>query len=97
MISYDDEISRGHSDGYAVLRAPMDGLVIEAAYRETMIHSTEAVAEMLARKECLGCRHNTSPMVDILRSTLVWVSYMIFSGFHDIKFICIMFSNLYVL
>ena len=26
MILYDDEMSRGHDDGYVVLRAPMDGL-----------------------------------------------------------------------
>ena len=30
-----------------------------------MIHSTEAVWEMLTRKEWLGCHHETSPMIDI--------------------------------
>ena len=45
---------------------------LEAAYREIMIHSTEAVWEMLARKEWLVCRNETSPMVDILGSTLMW-------------------------
>ena len=65
--------------------------VIEAAYREIMIHSTEAVWEMLAREEWLGCRHDTSPMVDISGSTPMWAPYMIYFGFHDIKSICIMF------
>ena len=63
----------------------MDGLVIETEYRETMIHSTEAVWEMLAREEWLECRHDTSTMFDILESLPVWASYMIFSSFHDIK------------
>ena len=63
----------------------MDEPVIEAAYGETMIHSTEGVAEMLAQEEWLGCRHDTSPMVDIPGSTPVCAPYMIFSYFHDIK------------
>ena len=69
----------------------MDGPVIEVAYGETMIHSTEVVWEMLAREEWLRCRHDASPMFDIPGSTPVWAPYMIFSGFHDIKSICIMF------
>ena len=68
---YDDEISWGHGDGYVILQAPMDGLMIEAVYGETMVHSTETVVEMLAREEWLGYRHDTSPIVDIPRSTLV--------------------------
>ena len=63
----------------------MDGPIIEATYGETMIYSTEAVTEMLAREEWLGSHHDTSPMVDILESTLVWAPYMIFFGLHDIK------------
>ena len=59
--------------------------MIEVAYGETMIHSTEAVWEILAREEWLGCRHDVSPMFDIPESTLMWAPYMIFSGFHDIK------------
>ena len=50
MILYDDEMLWGHGDGYVVLWAPMDGLVIEVAYGEIMIHSTEVVWEMLARE-----------------------------------------------
>ena len=59
--------------------------MIEVAYGETMIHSTKAVWEMLAREEWLRCRHDTSSMLDIPRSTLVWAPYMIFFDFHDIK------------
>ena len=64
----------------------MDGPMIKAAYGETMIHSTEAVWEMLARKEWLGCCRDASPMFDILGSTPMWAPYMILFGFHDIKF-----------
>ena len=39
MILYDNEMSWGHGDGYVVLWVPMEGLVIEAAYEETIIHS----------------------------------------------------------
>ena len=78
MILYDDEMSRGHGDGYVVLRVPMDGLVIEAAYGETIIHSTEGIWEMLAREEWLGCHHDASLMFDIFGSTLVWAPHMIF-------------------
>ena len=72
--------------------------VVETAYGEAMIQFTEAVWEMLAWEEWLGCRHDASPMLNILGSTPMWVLYMIFSSFHDIKSICIMFlQNLYVL
>ena len=71
MIFYDKEMLWEHGDGYIVLRAPIDGPVIDAAYGDTMIHSTEVVVDILARKEWLGCRHDTSPMVDIPKSTPV--------------------------
>ena len=45
--------------------------VIEVAYGETLFNSTEAVWEMVAREKWLGCRHDASPMFDILGSTLV--------------------------
>ena len=45
--------------------------VIEAAYGETINHSTEVVWEILAREEWLGCRHDASPMFDIPWSTPV--------------------------
>ena len=48
MTLYDDEMSWRHGDGYVVLRAPIDRSVIEVAYEKTMIHSTEAVWDMLA-------------------------------------------------
>ena len=85
MILYDNEMSRGHSDGYVVLRAPMDGPMIEVAYGETMIHSTEIVWEMLAQEEWLRCNYDASPMFDIPGSTPVWAPYMIFYSFYDIK------------
>ena len=85
IILYDNEMSWGQGDGYVVLRTPMDGPMIKAAYGETMIHSTEAVWEMLAQEEWLGCHHDASLMFDILESTLVWAPYMIFFCFHDIK------------
>ena len=33
---------------------------------------------MIAREEWLGCRHDASPMFDILGSTLVWVQCILF-------------------
>ena len=71
MVLYDDEMSWGHEDGYVVLRAPMDGPMIEVAYGETMIHSTEIVWEMLAQEEWLRCNYDASPMFDIPGSTPV--------------------------
>ena len=62
----------------------MDRAMIEAAYGETMIHSTKAVWKMLAREEWLGCHYDASSMFDIPGSTPVWAPYMIFFGFHDI-------------
>ena len=45
--------------------------VIEVAYGETLFHFIEAVWEMKAREEWLGCRHDASPMLDIPGSTPV--------------------------
>ena len=59
--------------------------VLKAVYGETIIHSTEAVWEILAREEWLGCRHDISLMVDISGSTPVWAQYTRFFGFHDMK------------
>ena len=52
-------------------------------------HSTEAVWEMIAWEEWLGCWYDASPMFNIPGSTPVWAEY-IFSGFSRYK-------NLYVL
>ena len=59
--------------------------VIEVAYGKTMIHSTKAVWEILAREEWLGCRHDASPKFDIPGLTPVWAPYPLFSDFQDIK------------
>ena len=60
--------------------------VLEAAYGETIIHSTEAIWEILTREEWLGCWHDTSPMVDIPGrvNTSVGALYGIF-WFYNIK------------
>ena len=55
--------------------------LIEVAYGEMIFHSTEAIWEMLAREEWLGCRHDASPMFDIPRSTPVWAPSILFSNF----------------
>ena len=71
-----------------ILRSTMDPYgrpVIKVAYKEMIFHSTEAVWEMIARKEWLGCQHDASPMPDIPGSTLVWAPYILFFDFHDIK------------
>ena len=88
-ILYDDfyVMTRCHEDT-VMLRSTTGSYgrpVIEVAYEKTMIHSIEAVWEILGRKEWLGCRHDASPMLDIPGSTLVWAPYIIFSDFQDIK------------
>ena len=59
--------------------------MVETAYGEIMIHSIEAIWEILAREEWLRCRHDASPMLDIPGSTPMWAPHMIFSSFLDIK------------
>ena len=62
-------------------------------------HSIEAVWEMIAREEWLGCWHDVSPMFDISGSTPVWAQYIYyFYDFYDIKtYIYVYcFQNLYV-
>ena len=49
-----DEMSWGHDDGYVVLHTPMEGLVIDAIYWETMIHSTEAVLRDVSSRRVVG-------------------------------------------
>ena len=73
--------------------------MIEVAYGEMIFHSTEIVWEMLVREEWLWCRHDTSSMFDILRSTPVWAPYMLFPDFQDIKIYIYVycFQNLYVI
>ena len=51
---------------------------------------------MIAREEWLGCRHDASPMFDILGSTPVWAQCILFSGFQVIKTHIYCFQNLYV-
>ena len=56
--------------------------MLEVAYGKMMIHSIEAVREILAQEEWLRYRHDaSSPMVDIPKSTPVWTQYMIFFDF----------------
>ena len=60
-----------------------------------ILHFTEAVWEMLAREEWLGCRHDASPMVDIPGSRPVWAQYMYFRLLiQNLYVLC--FENLYV-
>ena len=78
-ILYDD-VMRCH-ENTVMLRCTTGSYgrpVIEVAYRETLFHFTEVVWEMKTREEWLGCRHDASPMLDILGSTPVWASYIIF-------------------
>ena len=59
--------------------------VIEVAYREILVHSTEAVLELIAREEWLGCQHDASPMSDILGQHQCGLRIYIFSDFQHIK------------
>ena len=72
--------------------------MLEAVYGETIIHSTEIVWEILAREEWLGCRHDTSPMVDIPRSIPMWAQFIVFFDFNKRKNLYVIcFKSLYVL
>ena len=74
--------------------SPYGRPVIEVAYGETIFHSTEAVQEMVAREEWLGCRHDASPMSDIPGSTPVWAPYTFFwFSIYQNLYICITFSK----
>ena len=82
-----NDLMRGHED-LVMLRSTTDSYgrpVIDVAYGEILFHSTEIVGKMIARKEWLGCRHNSSPMFGISGSTPVWAQYILFLGFHKIK------------
>ena len=70
-------------------------LVIEVAYGETLIHSTEAVWEILAREKWLGCRHDASSMFDISESTPVWARYIYISGFQGYENLYILYFQIY--
>ena len=90
----------GYHEDTVMVRSTTDSYgrsLLEAVYEERIIHSTEAIWQILARKEWLGCWHDTSPMVDILGSTLVWTQYMLFFDFKIWKVLCIMFWKFIVL
>ena len=98
MLLHND-LMRGHMD-LVMLRGSTGSYgrpVIEVAYGEILFHFTEAIWELIAREEWLGCQHDASPMFDIPGLTPVWAQYILFSGFHDIKLICIMFlKSIYI-
>ena len=57
MYILHNDLMRGHVD-LVMLRSttgPYGRLVIEVAYEEILVHSTEAVWELVAWKEWLGC------------------------------------------
>ena len=57
-------------------------LVTEVEYGETMISLHRGCCGWcLAREEWLGCRHKASPMFDILGSTPMRASNLLFSDF----------------
>ena len=80
------------------LRSTIDSygrLVIEVAYRKTLIHSTEAIWEILAREEWLGCRHDASPIFDIPGSTPIWAQYINIFGFQEYKNVYVLCFQIY--
>ena len=80
MYILHNDLIRGHVD-LVMLRSIMGFYgrpVIEVAYGEILFHSTEAVWELVAWKEWLGCQHDASPMFDIPGSTPVWALYIYF-------------------
>ena len=94
-------LMRGHMD-LVMLRSitgPYGRLMLEVAYREILLSLHQGLWEMIAREEWLGCRHDASPMFDILGSTPVWAQCILFSGYHDIKtymYYVFFLKNLYI-
>ena len=85
MLLHND-LMRGHVD-LVMLCSTTDSYrrpVIEVAYGEILFHSIEAVWELIAREEWLGCWHDASPMLDIPRSKSVWAQRISFFDFQGI-------------
>ena len=71
--------------------------MIEVAYGEMLVSLYQGCMGVEAREEWLGCRHDVSPMFDILGSTPVWAQCIIFWFSIYITYVyryC--FKNLYV-
>ena len=68
-----NDLMRGHED-LVMLRSTTGSYgrsVIDVAYGQILLHSTEVVWELIAQEEWLECRHDASPMFDMPESTLV--------------------------
>ena len=71
--------------------------VIEVAYGEMILSLYRSCMEMIAQEEWLRCRHDASPMFDILGSTPVWAHYIIFRfSIYKTYVYRYCFKNLYV-
>ena len=80
---------------YVVLRAPMVDLCQRSHMGRIYFHSIEAIWEMIAREEWLGCRHDVAHVGHTRVNTSVGTIHII-SEFSYYKTICIMFSNIYI-
>ena len=75
--------------------SPYGRPMIEVAYGEMIFSLHRGCMGMIAWEEWLGCRHDASPMSDILESTLVWAPCIHIFRFSKYKnlCLCILFSK----
>ena len=67
-----------YGDDYVVLRASMDDLWQRSHMGRCYFHSTEAVWELTAREEWLGCRHDVAHVGHTRVNTSVGSLYTVF-------------------
>ena len=78
MICHEDMVMLRNTTG------PYGRPVIEVAYGEMMFSLHRGCMRDDSSEEWLGCRHDESPMLDILESTPVWAMYILFFDFFKI-------------
>ena len=73
------------------ITGPYGRPMIEVAYGEMILSLHRGCIGDDSSEKWLGCRHDASFMFDIPGSTPMWAQNILFSGFNDIKLICIVF------
>ena len=79
---------------YVVLRVPMDDLLQRSHMGRDYVHSTEAVWELIAREEWLGCRHDVAHVWTYPGQHQCGHSAYYFLSFHNIKTYIYVFKSI---
>ena len=92
----------GHGFCFMVILRSTTGsygrLIIEVAYEKILFHSTEAVWEVIAREEWLGCRHDVVHVGHIRVNTSVGSIHIIFgfSYYKNLYVLCLILKTKYI-